>query len=58
MEPTDKASASHQLASHVGVMAADLQLRKASFFGDEDLGLMWKGDEKNDTLDLNCCSHL
>lgn len=42
LEPLDKLPASHQLASHLGVKTEDLQLRKASFFGDEEFTPAWK----------------
>ncbi len=41
----DMAPSSHRLADRLGVLAEELQLRKASFFGDEDEEPMpkWKG---------------
>ncbi|KAK2170352.1 hypothetical protein LSH36_3g17077 [Paralvinella palmiformis] len=41
IDSSERAPTSHQLASHLGVMAEGLQLRKASFFGDEEFMPKW-----------------
>jgi hypothetical protein len=45
MEPFEVAPSSHRLANRLGILAEELQLRKASFFGDEDDDIVpkWKG---------------
>lgn len=44
-EEEDLAPSSHRLATRLGVLAEELQLRKASFFGEEEDDYMpkWKG---------------